>query len=288
MIVTLKNDRLTVQIDTLGAELQAVTGADGTEYLWDGDEKYWGNRATNLFPYVGRLTNQTYTVGGKAYQMGIHGFLRHQETEPRDVTDTHVLFETRDTPDTLAQYPFPFVMGVDYRLDGDTLHIAYRVRNTGKTTMYFGVGGHPGFRVPLEKGLRFEDYVLAFEGASRRWLLSDNYAITGQTEPFPMSEGVLPLRHALFDHDAIILENEGRQARLFSPKGQRAVTLRHPDMPYLGLWHKPHSDAPYVCLEPWLSLPAREGVVEAFETQPGLVHLAAGEAYENAWSIQFA
>ncbi len=288
MIVTLKNDRLTVQIDTLGAELQAVTGADGTEYLWDGDEKYWGNRATNLFPYVGRLTNQTYTVGGKAYQMGIHGFLRHQETEPRDVTDTHVLFETRDTPDTLAQYPFPFVMGVDYRLDGDTLHIAYRVRNTGETTMYFGVGGHPGFRVPLEKGFRFEDYALAFEGESRRWLLSDNYAITGQTEPFPMADGVLPLRHALFDRDAIILENEGRHARLFSPKGQRAVTLRHPDMPYLGLWHKPHSDAPYVCLEPWLSLPAREGVVEAFEAQPGLVHLAAGEAYENAWSIQFA
>jgi len=162
------------------------------------------------------------------------------------------------------------------------------VRNTGDGTMYFGVGGHPGFRVPLEKGLAFEDYALAFEGESRRWLLSDtSYTMTGETVPYPKADGVLPLRHDLFDQDAIILENEGRQARLYSDKGQRAVTLRHPQMPYLGLWHKPHSDAPYVCLEPWLSLPARHGVVEAFETQPGLVHLVAGDNYENAWSIQF-
>ncbi|NLD33298.1 MAG: aldose 1-epimerase family protein [Clostridiales bacterium] len=288
MIITLKNDRLTVDIDTLGAEMQAVTGADGTQYLWGGDAAYWGNRATNLFPHVGRLTDQAYTVGGKRYQMGIHGFLRHMETEAKDVTATHALFEMRDTPDTLAQYPFPFVMGVDYRLAGDTLHIVYRVRNTGDGTMYFGVGGHPGFRVPLEKGLAFEDYALAFEGESRRWLLSDtSYTMTGETVPYPKADGVLPLRHDLFDQDAIILENEGRQARLYSDKGQRAVTLRHPQMPYLGLWHKPHSDAPYVCLEPWLSLPARHGVVEAFETQPGLVHLVAGDNYENAWSIQF-
>lgn len=288
MIITLRNDRLTVDIDTLGAEMQAVTGADGTRYLWGGDAAYWGNRATNLFPHVGRLTDQAYTVGGKRYQMGIHGFLRHMQTEAKQVTATHALFEMRDTPDTLAQYPFPFVMGVDYRLAGDTLHIVYRVRNTGDGTMYFGVGGHPGFRVPLEEGLAFEDYALAFEGESRRWLLSDtSYTMTGETVPYPMADGVLPLRHDLFDQDAIILENEGRQARLYSDKGQRAVTLRHPQMPYLGLWHKPHSDAPYVCLEPWLSLPARHGVVEAFETQPGLVHLAAGDNYENAWSMQF-
>ena len=102
MIITLKNDRLTVDIDTLGAEMQAVTGADGTQYLWGGDAAYWGNRATNLFPHVGRLTDQAYTVGGKRYQMGIHGFLRHMETEAKDVTATHALFEMRDTPDTLA------------------------------------------------------------------------------------------------------------------------------------------------------------------------------------------
>ena len=28
--------------------------------------------------------------------------------------------------------------------------------------MYFGLGGHPGFNVPLEAGLSFEDYCLEF------------------------------------------------------------------------------------------------------------------------------
>ena len=34
--------------------------------------------------------------------------------------------------------------------------------------MYFGVGGHPGFAVPLEKGLAFEDYCLQFEAPGIR------------------------------------------------------------------------------------------------------------------------
>ena len=80
-MITLKNEFLTVQIDPLGAELQSLKGADGTEYLWQGDPTYWKSRATNLFPVVGRLQGQTYLVGGQPYEIGLHGFLRHAQTE---------------------------------------------------------------------------------------------------------------------------------------------------------------------------------------------------------------
>ena len=50
MLYTISNDKIRVSIDTLGAQMQSITAADGTEYLWYGDKTFWGSRATNLFP----------------------------------------------------------------------------------------------------------------------------------------------------------------------------------------------------------------------------------------------
>ena len=41
-------------------------------------------------------------------------------------------------------------------LDGDALHVTYRVENRGEGPMAFGLGGHPGFNVPLAPGLAFD------------------------------------------------------------------------------------------------------------------------------------
>ena len=47
----------------------------------------------------------------------------------------------------------------------------------------------------------------------------------------------------------------------------------------------PHTDAPYVCIEPWSSLPSRQDVVEELSGKSDLIHLAPGAEYENTWSI---
>lgn len=287
MMVTIHNDLLKIQISTRGAELQSIQSHDGWEFLWQGDPRYWASRATNLFPFVGRLHEGAYTYQGQRYPLGIHGFFRDQETLPRDWGQKQVYLECGADADTLAQYPFPFRAGVDYRLEGHTLHITHRVRNTGERPMIFGLGGHPGFNLPMEEGLRFEDYALRFEQPPTRLLLSENYLMSQHREPLLLADGALPLRHALFDQDAIVLENPSRQVTLYSGKGRRGLILHHPQMPYLGLWHKPKTQAPYLCLEPWLSLPGRDGVLEDLETAPGLHHLPPGEVYENPWSIQF-
>ncbi|MBE6766508.1 MAG: aldose 1-epimerase family protein, partial [Ruminococcaceae bacterium] len=55
MLITIKNDKIEVAIDTMGAQLMSIK-SDGCEYLWQGDPAYWSNRAPNLFPYIARLT----------------------------------------------------------------------------------------------------------------------------------------------------------------------------------------------------------------------------------------
>ena len=53
----------------------------------------------------------------------------------------------------------------------------------------------------------------------------------------------------------------------------------------MGFWHQDGLKAPYVCIEPWLSLPARHGVTEDFYCKGDMVRLEPGERYENDWSI---
>ena len=70
---TIQNEHLTVTAAARGAELQSILGADGTEYLWQGDPRYWSDRALNIFPCVARLTNGSYYLDGQLYHMDIHG-----------------------------------------------------------------------------------------------------------------------------------------------------------------------------------------------------------------------
>lgn len=104
---------------------------------------------------------------------------------------------------------------------------------------------------------------------------------------FSFEDGVkLPLSHDMFDDDAIVLTDMANSVVLSSEQGRKGIRVSYPNMSYLGIWHMPKTDAPYVCIEPWSSLPSRKGVIEDLETQPGLVALESGCEYDNRWSIE--
>ena len=288
MLYTIHNSDMTVTIDGLGAQLQSITAAGGTEYLWSGDPAYWSSRAPILFPYVGRLTDDTYTCDGRAYQMTRHGFARRTEFSVLTQGKDHITLYMEDSEESRKLYPFAFRFDVSYVLEGSTLVIVYAVESRDGRTMFFGLGGHPGFRVPLEEGRAFTDYRLTFAHPCQPWqvLMSENYMISGREAPYPLENGVdLPLRHDLFDRDAIILKHFARSVTLSAGEGTRGLTLSCPRMRYLGIWHQPKTDAPYVCLEPWVSLPSREGVVEDLRQQFDLVSLEPRQRYENRWTV---
>ena len=94
------------------------------------------------------------------------------------------------------------------------------------------------------------------------------------------------MEHSLFDNDAIFLYNVPKGVSLKNKVSDRSVRVEYPDMQYLGLWHMPKTDAPYVCIEPWCSLPSREGEIAVFEEQEDLIRLPAGDTYQNVWTIQ--
>lgn len=289
MEYTIENEKLKVHISAKGAEMQSIfEKAKCKEYLWQKDPAIWEDQALNLFPYIARMTDGKYTYDGKEYQMDIHGFLKDMNLEAVQEQENRVSFCLTDNGETRKQYPFSFVCEVCYELIDNEIRITYRVENKDDKTMYFGIGGHPGFIVPLEDGKIFEDYYLEFEDgiSPEKIVMSDDCFVLGE-EVYQMEDGrYIRLNHHLFDDDAIVLKNAGNKVKLTGAGEENAVTVEFPQMDYLGIWHKPCTEAGYVCLEPWTSLPSRKGIVEELKEQENLIALEAGGIYENHWKIK--
>ena len=328
MIYTLKNSEIEVQVSSKGGELVSLRDADKTEYIWIGDARYWKRHAPQLFPCIGRLTNNQYRMDGALHEMGQHGFLRDYEltkveseeqgtivqagteaacaaadpssavchqagdtadqacTEAEAATSLHL--QLQSDASTRQLYDREWTVDIFYTLCGKTLSVKFQVRNCDTRTMRFGYGIHPGFNVPLNPALRFEDYRLDFHEVSipKQMELTERYTISGGMHDYALEEGrYLPLQHSLFDHDAIILKDMPHTVTLGSQKDEKKVTVAFPDMPYLGIWHVPETDAPFVCIEPWSSLPSTDGVIDEFETKLDFITVEPEQTYTNRWSI---
>ncbi|MFI3208000.1 MAG: aldose 1-epimerase family protein [Eubacteriales bacterium] len=289
MKYTMANTDLKVLINSKGAEIQSITDKDGMEYLWQGDAAYWKGQAPNLFPFIGRLTEGQYSVANENYKMPNHGFMKLSEFQVKEQKEDKIVFSLNSNEVTKEQYPFDFEVCVVYQLEGKKIGISYVVENTGDTNMYFAIGGHPGFNIPLDEAVCFEDYYLEFSAVSNPKLigLSDDCYVTGNDVPYALKDdNKILMQHNLFDRDAIVLKEMCKEVTLKSDKGNRQVTVTYPDMNYLGIWHMPKTDAPYVCIEPWTSLPSRKDVIEDLQTKEDMIELPAEEMYVNAWQIE--
>lgn len=288
-MIELENDSLRVKISETGGKLQSIYGKEAAlEYLWQGDAAYWKGTAPNLFPFIGRLFGKRYLLDGKFYDMKIHGFLSGLPMQILSRHQNSVLMAAEDNEQTRMVYPYRFRVLLHYILEGNRLQIRFTVENHSEHSLFFGVGGHPGFRVPLEAGLGFSDYQLSFDEPCKPVLVnfSQDVLCTGIRTPYPLqNQRVLPLRHDLFTQDAIVLADAPRKVTLSSPEGCHGVCVEYPQMPYVGFWHTPNTDAPFVCIEPWSMLPGREGVFEELPRMADVCSAGPGGQAENIWSI---
>lgn len=288
MIHTISNDYLTVKISSKGGELQSICTKNGQEYLWQGDKDSWNRHAPNLFPMVGRLIDGTYRFHGKEYAMGQHGFLRDNELKVVSEEENKIVFSFEDNEETLKMYPFHFIFTLTYTLEGNKLSTSYDVKNNGDDNMYFGLGGHPGFNVPIDKELKFEDYYLQFEDNIKplQTPLTDNFFISKETIPYTFDDkNRINLKHELFDHDAIILSNAGNTVELKSDRSDHSILFDFDNFEFIAFWHSMNMTPDFVCIEPWTSHSSFDGEYSDFETKEDLIKLPAKETFNRHWSV---
>lgn len=285
----LENEKLRIQVDSRGGELlRILSKEDNKDFLWQRDENYWADSAPNLFPFVGRLEGEKYICKGKTWNMEIHGFLPTVEMQCEESRPDRLVMVLEDSKETKKIYPYSFLFRLIYTLKDDVLNIVYQVTNKDNDTMHFGIGGHPGFCVPIRGSSAFEDYYLEFPDAEdvERVLFSEKCLVTGKQEKYPLANGKkIPLRHSLFDDDAVVLEKTGSCVYIKCPDNAAYVKVTYPQMPYIGIWHRVKAKAPYVCIEPWVTLPGMDGETTILEEKKDAISLPVGEVYENTWTI---
>lgn len=290
MIHFLENEQIKIEVNSLGAQLMSVfSKKTQTEYLWQGDPAYWTGRAYNLFPFIGRMYEGVFDYQGTRYPSRAHGLARYFEFDLEEKTEDCLTFLFTSNDETKKEYPFTFEFRVRFLLNGAKLTTEYEAKNTDTQTLICAFGGHPGINVPFGKG-SFEEYYLDFgkeQTPSRQLLAEGDKFLADKSVPYALQEGrKLPLRHDLFDHDAIILENSGGYVAVRCDKESRYVSLQYTDYPFIGFWHACKTDAPYVCLEPWSALPAIDGAVVNLESKPHMTRIPVGESKRMSFTLE--
>lgn len=249
----ISNEKITVQVDSLGAELKSLKSvSQGKEYMWDANPAYWKRTSPVLFPFVGGVKNGVYRTQGREYPMGQHGFARDMEFQLKSQVATEIWFRLESNEETLARYPYPFVLEIGYELSGYTVVVKWRVKNPGQDTMYFSIGGHPAFLCPLNPTEKQTDCRIVFDAKDQ--VVSsciENGLVNGQTKVYELQDGSLPVTQHLFDGDALVIENyQARSVALAGPDGKAYLTVDF-DAPLFGVWSPPGKNAPFICIEPW-------------------------------------
>ena len=288
-----------MKIKITSGENYAVLGLDGamlnslnknnTEYLWQGDAKYWAGQAPVCFPITGVLPNGEMEAFGKRCTMKRHGVARINPFEVLEQHKNSVTFVQRSDENTKRDFPFDYELKIKYTINGDTVTNEYIVTNTGEDKLPFVIGGHPAFNCPLTNGEKFEDYKVVFDkNITKPCLRPDhNTGLVNVFEKFDEMHGgdTLSLVHVLFEEkDALIFENcEAKSATLIGKSG-KGVKIEFQDMNNLLIWSAV-GNAPFVALEPWTGLASCNDEDGLFEHKRGMTVLEKDETASFKFKI---
>ena len=289
MTRTIENSFLKISVSDHGAELTGIYDkTNDREILWQADPAYWKRHAPVLFPNVGRNYKDIWRLNGKEYPSRQHGFARDNDFICTDITDTSLSFVLKSSEETLNVYPFAFALKITYTLKERDLDVCWEVVNNDSETMYFTIGGHPAFRVPVREGESQSDYRLAFEGLDTlTYLLIDTSVgtvLADEPHTLSLENGTCSIAPHMFDKDALVFDNgQIEWAALALPDGKTYIALESKGFPNFGIWSKP--GAPYVCLEPWCGRCDNRGFEGELSEKPGVNTLKAGEVFEKSYDI---
>ncbi|EIN3188302.1 aldose 1-epimerase family protein [Listeria monocytogenes] len=287
-MIKLENEVLLVEMKTAGAELTRIFHKDtGLEYLWNADSKFWGRHSPVLFPTVGRLVEDTYLVDGKPYHLGQHGFARNRDFQVVEQTEKSVRFELDADEDSLAVYPYKFKLSIIYTIEKNTVAVSYEVENTDNKRIYFSIGAHPAFNLPLTDGTTFEDYYLDFgtEENLETLCLEGPYRSGEIKKVVDEAARYLPLNYDLFKNDALIFEAlKQKEMTIKSDKTPHFVKVSFPEFPFVGVWTA-KAGTPFLCIEPWYGIADGAGESVELRDKAGIEHLEPEAVFASEYEI---
>ncbi len=286
-MIAIHNANIEVKVSPLGAELQSIyCNSSKTEYLWQGNTAYWGKRSPVLFPIVGSLINNEYTYNDNTYTLPRHGFARELPFELIVHSSNTIVYQLKHSQQSLAIYPFEFVLTITYKLIHNLLSTSYTITNPSNEALYCSIGAHPAFNIPLKGTVPYEAHYIAFDNDTtlERYKLNTAGLVTHNTEHITLHNHKLMLSHQLFEQDAIVLKQlKSNTLHVGNTVNQAGFSFTHTNAPYYGIWST--KQAPFICLEPWAGIADNEAHNNALIHKEGILKIAGNNSYEMGWSM---
>ncbi len=152
--------------------------------------------------------------------------------------------------------------------------------------MYFSVGAHPAFNIPLTKNTNYNDWFLTFgtnENAGIYPLNKDGLIVQNANSFFDNTNKI-NLSKELFYNDALIFKNlKSKTIKIESDKNEHGILMEFNDFPYYGIWSA--KDANFVCLEPWCGISDTESSDGKLMNKEGINTLQSNETFIRNWSV---
>lgn len=286
MIYTIKNDKIEVQINTLGAELTSAISSDGYEFIWQGKE--WNKHSPVLFPICGALLDGKYTFKGRNYLLGKHGFARDKEFTVKEANDTSVTLELISDSDTMQVYPFEFKLTAYFEIRGNSLEARFTVENCGKQIMPYMFGWHPAFTLGGTRDI--SSFYVSFEGKKQltRHTLQHGAFVNPFYTSYPLKAGKYYLNEEeIYSNDTMIFKDIPSVVKLAGGYQKRTVTLSYSNnLPYLCIWKAPVSEARYICIEPWSDVPSDGETAENFLSRQ-MSRISPSDTVDYCYTVTF-
>ncbi|MEO1945864.1 MAG: aldose epimerase [Candidatus Thioglobus sp.] len=232
----------------------------GRELLYRHPE-FWDDKIDDLpgawplcFPICARLSHNgeigAYEHDGVVYKMPIHGVAWWSEWQVVSIGDSYIELELKYNDQTLAMYPFKFLVNLRYELTDNELICRQRYTNNSTEPMPYYAGFHPYFSVPEDKSL----VQINFKPV-KRFIYNDDYTqIVGEQDLFELP---------------CTLDNPDLNEQLTQLGADKMATLKFadgfelsinclgdqdPDMFAFMQLYTMHN-RPFFCVEPWMAPP---------------------------------
>ena len=287
-MVELQNDQLSILVSEKGAELQSIKGADGKEYLWQADPKYWPRHSPILFPIVCSVNNETYRVDGHEYHLPRHGFARDAEFKLITQNERKASFALESSEDTKKVYPYDFTLSISYVLDGNRIGVIWHVHNTDTREIHFQIGGHPAFNIPNMKDGESQHGRIRLDNQEPMDALhsyGDGSHAMDEVPFIEAEDGIMEFSDNTWRNDSIKIHKcQLHRAELLNKAGKPEVTVEF-RTPVVAFWSPYDKQAPFVCIEPWYGIGDPRDFNGEFKDKPLMNHLQPGASFMSKYDI---
>ena len=232
------------------------------------------------------MKDSFYEHNGVRYESSLHGFAKDSVFTPETVTENSLTVLLKSDENTMKAYPFDFELRVKYAVAGNEITVTYEIKNTGKETMPYFVGGHLGINIcgTDEKGgkndtkgnyLEFVPPITSEHGLDGNFVLPPSPTLIKTIEP----------DKAYFKKvNTFIGITAGRQKAILTKKNSGKIEFTT-SAPVVALWSD-ENYGKYFCFEPWWGMPDEATPIREIANKKRVNFVSPGETKTCGYSIK--